>query len=175
MTDFASLIRTIPDFPKPGILFRDVTTLMRDAAGFAAAIEALAAAAPEQVDYVAGLEARGFIPGAALAVRLGAGFIPLRKAGKLPGGVLGVDYALEYGEARLELHIDAIPPGARVLLVDDLIATGGTALAGLKLIAAAGGHAVGVLALIDLPDLGGSARLRAQGLPVRALVEFPGH
>lgn len=173
-----ALIRTIPDYPKPGILFRDVTTLLADAEGFRQTVEALAAPyvarGAERIDRIAAIEARGFILGGALADRVGAGFVPVRKRGKLPHTTVGVDYTLEYGVDRLEVHADAILPGARILVVDDLIATGGTALAAVDLIEGLGGVVVGVAAIVDLPDLGGSGRLRALGHAVHALCAFEG-
>ena len=170
-----SLIRTIPDFPRPGIQFRDITTLLADPTGFARAIGDLAERyRGHEIDLVAGIEARGFIIGAALALALGKGFVPVRKAAKLPGTTLGLDYKLEYGSDRVEIHSDAVPPGARVLLVDDLVATGGTAEAASLLVAAAGGRVVECAFVIDLPDLGGRRRLEAQGLPVHALCAFEG-
>ena len=176
MSDLRDFIRTIPDFPKPGILFRDVTTLIGHPEGFRRAIEALATRhAESRLDVVAGVEARGFIVGAALAHRLGLGFVPLRKKGKLPGATIGRDYALEYGTDRIELHVGAIAKGARVLVVDDLLATGGTAEAAIALVAEAGGTVVEACFLVDLPDLGGSKRLRAAGHAVHALVDFAGH
>lgn len=169
-------IRTIPDFPKPGILFRDVTTLMGDAQAFSLATAELSGAwRNERVAKVAGLEARGFVFGAALAVALGAGFVPVRKKGKLPGEAHREEYALEYGTDVLELHVDAVKPGERVLLVDDLIATGGTAGAGLSLLRRVGAEVVGAAFVVDLPDLGGAAKLRASGLRVTSLVAFSGH
>ena len=174
--DVRLLIRTVPDFPKPGILFRDITTLLKDAAGFRTVVEELAAAyRNDRVDKVAGIESRGFIIGAALAYRMQAGFVPIRKAGKLPAENFGQDYELEYGADRLEVHRDAIEAGERVLLVDDLIATGGTAEAALRLIRIAGGTVAGCAFVIDLPDLGGRARLERAGYPVLALCQFPGH
>ena len=171
-----TLIRTIPDFPAPGIQFRDITTLIAHGEGFAATIDHLVERARRTgAAAVAGIEARGFIFGAAIAARLGLGFIPLRKAGKLPVVTIGIDYALEYGAARIELDPDAIVPGERVLLVDDLIATGGTALAGAELLRRAGGVVEHGLFVIDLPDLGGADALRAAGVTVDALVDFPGH
>jgi adenine phosphoribosyltransferase len=176
MSDLRDYIRTIPDFPKPGILFRDVTTLIGHPEGFRLAIEALAARhAQSQLDTIAGVEARGFIVGAALAHRLGLGCVPLRKKGKLPGATIGRDYALEYGTDRIELHVGAIAKGARVLVVDDLLATGGTAEAAIGLVSEAGGTVVEACFLIDLPDLGGSKRLRDAGHAVHALVDFSGH
>ena len=174
--DVRSLIRTVPDFPRPGILFRDITTLLKDTAGFRTVVEELAAAYRDDgVDKVAGIESRGFIIGAALAYRMQAGFVPIRKAGKLPAENFGQDYELEYGADRLEVHRDAIGAGERVLLVDDLIATGGTAEAALRLIRIAGGTVAGCAFVIDLPDLGGRARLERAGYPVLALCQFPGH
>lgn len=171
-----ALIRTIPDFPKPGIQFRDITTLLADAEGLRLVIESLAARFGDQrINVVAGIESRGFILGAPLAVALGTGFIPIRKAGKLPGRTIGIDYALEYGTDQLELHVDAVRSDARVLLVDDLIATGGTALAAAQLIKQAGGDLVGCAFVIDLPDLGGRARLHEAGFESVALCGFTGH
>jgi adenine phosphoribosyltransferase len=181
MRDFRSLVRTIPDFPKPGILFRDVTTLLGDREGFRAAIDTLAAryepggAHAGKVDAIAGVEARGFIVGAALAHRLSLGFVPLRKKGKLPGATIAQDYALEYGTDRIEVHVGAIAAGARVLVVDDLLATGGTAQAAIQLVQASGGRVVEACFLVDLPELGGGAKLRGQGHSVFALMEFEGH
>ncbi|HWW63915.1 MAG TPA: adenine phosphoribosyltransferase [Sphingomonadaceae bacterium] len=172
--DIAALIRTIPDFPKPGILFRDVTTLLLDGPGFALTVERLAALDMAPVDFIAAIEARGFIFGAAVAKALGLGLILIRKDGKLPGATIAVDYALEYGEDRITMHADALVPGARVLLIDDLIATGGTACAAVRLVRKAGGIVAGAAFVIDLPDLGGAARLREEGVPVTTLVEFEG-
>ena len=172
--DLKTLIRTIPDFPKPGIQFRDITTLLLDAAGFGAAIERLAFRIEEKPDLIAGIEARGFIVAAALAQRLGTGVLLIRKDGKLPGETIGEDYALEYGTDRLNMHVDACAPGARVWLADDLVATGGSALAAIRLIRRAGATLAGAAFLVDLPDLGGSERLRQEGFPVHALVDFEG-
>jgi len=172
--DIAALIRTIPDFPKPGILFRDITTLLLDGPGLAATIDRLAALHSGPVDLVAGIEARGFIFGAAVAQRLGVGLLLIRKDGKLPGRTVAVEYALEYGEDRIEMHEDAVLPGARVLLVDDLIATGGTAAAAARLVRKAGGVVVGASFVIDLRDLGGAQRLRGEDVPVGTLVAFEG-
>lgn len=173
MIDLRALVRTIPDFPKPGIAFRDISTLLSDGAGFAAAIAAMAnAAAPLSPDCVVAIDARGFLFGAPVAVALGLGLIPAHKKGKLPGVTLGVDYALEYGADRLELHVGAVLPGHRVLIVDDLIATGGTALACVQLLRQAGATVVGAVFPIDLPALGGSTRLRAENVPVESLMAF---
>jgi adenine phosphoribosyltransferase len=172
--DLAALIRTIPDFPKPGIQFRDITTLLLDAEGFQASIERLAASAPAEIDLVAGIEARGFIFSSAAATILGKGLVLIRKDGKLPGVTIGVDYALEYGTDRVVMHEDACVPGQKVLLVDDLIATGGTALAAVRLLRQAGAEVVGASFVIDLPDLGGAEKLRAAGVPVATLVSFVG-
>lgn len=169
-------IRTIPDFPHAGIMFRDVTTLFDDPDGFQLAIKQLVAPFLEQkIDKVAGLEARGFILGGAVAYHLGCGFVPIRKQGKLPGSVISQDYTLEYGQAVLELHEDAIEAGETVLVVDDLLATGGTAEAGVKLIERLGGDVTACAFVIDLPELGGSKKLQAMGLPLHSLCSFEGH
>jgi len=174
--DLKSLIRTIPDYPKPGILFRDITTLLGSADGFREAVQRLAAPYMDQrINAVAGIEARGFILGGAVADRLGTGFVPIRKKGKLPGRTIGQDYTLEYGVDVIEMHEDAIGTGERVLLIDDLIATGGTAEAAAKLIRKSGGDLVGAAFVIDLPDLGGVKRLNALGLKSHALIAFEGH
>jgi adenine phosphoribosyltransferase len=173
--DLKALIRTIPDYPKPGVMFRDITTLLKDPTGFGLTIGALAGRyRGRRVDKVAGIESRGFIVGAPLAHQLGAGFVPLRKRGKLPAETVGHDYALEYGVDRIEMHVDAISAGEQVLLVDDLIATGGTAQAALRLIEDAGAHVVECCFVIELPNLGGRERLERSGHPVFALVEFDG-
>ncbi|MHA3977957.1 adenine phosphoribosyltransferase [Halovulum sp. GXIMD14794] len=173
--DVKSYIRTIPDFPKPGIQFRDVTTLFSDPRGFRVAVDQLLHPyAGIRIDKVAGLEARGFILGGAVAHQLSVGFVPVRKKGKLPGATISQDYALEYGTATMELHDDAIQAGERVLIVDDLLATGGTAEAGVKLIEKLGGEVVSLAFIIDLPDLGGRARLEKLGLDVHALCAFEG-
>jgi len=170
-----SFIRTVPDFPKPGVMFRDVTGLLEDARGLRMAVDLIIHRYIDQsIDVVAGIEARGFIFGTAVAYELGLGFVPLRKAGKLPGEVIGVDYELEYGTDRLEMHASAIATGAEVLLIDDLIATGGTALAGIELIERAGGCVHETCFVIDLPDLGGARRLRERGCGVFSLCEFAG-
>ncbi len=176
MSDLKSLIRTIPDYPKPGIMFRDVTTLLGDAQGFKAAIAQLAE--PYRtlpVDAVAGIEARGFILGGAVADRLGCGFIPIRKKGKLPWKTIGQEYALEYGTDSIEIHLDAIKEGERILIVDDLIATGGTAIAAAKLIQQVKGTIVGAAFVIDLPELGGVAALQRAGIESHCLMAFEGH
>jgi adenine phosphoribosyltransferase len=179
MTDLQLIeaaIRTIPDYPKPGILFRDITTLLGNARAFAAAVEGLAARWREQKpDKIAGLEARGFILGGAVASVLSVGFVPIRKKGKLPHTTIRASYALEYGTDELELHVDAVQPGERVLVIDDLIATGGTVGAALELLGRVGATVVGASFVIDLPALGGAARLAKTGLPVHALVAFDGH
>jgi adenine phosphoribosyltransferase len=168
-------IRTIVDFPHEGIMFRDVTTLFADARGFRMAIDQLLHPyAGVRFDKVVGLEARGFILGGAIAHQLSVGFVPVRKKGKLPGAVISEDYTLEYGEAVVEIHDDAIQPGEKILLVDDLLATGGTAEAGLKLIERLGGEVIGCAFIIDLPDLGGRKKLEAMGMDVQALCAFEG-
>jgi adenine phosphoribosyltransferase len=174
--DLKSLVRTVPDFPKPGVQFRDITTLLKRGDAFRAVVERIADAYRDRpVDKVAGIESRGFIVGGAVSVALGAGFVAIRKRGKLPAENFGADYQLEYGADRLEVHRDGIVRGDRVLLVDDLIATGGTAEAALKLIAMGGGSVVGCAFVIELPDLGGRARLERMGHPVTALCAFAGH
>ncbi|MCA8883569.1 MAG: adenine phosphoribosyltransferase [Rhodobacteraceae bacterium] len=168
-------IRTIPDFPHEGIMFRDVTTLFAHPRGFRMAVDQLLAPyAGQRIDLVVGLEARGFILGGAVAHQLSAGFIPIRKKGKLPAATLSEDYTLEYGTATVEIHDDAIQPGQSVLIVDDLLATGGTAEAGIKLIERLGGKIVGCAFVVDLPDLGGRKRLEELGMPVHALCAFEG-
>jgi adenine phosphoribosyltransferase len=174
--DIKAAIRTIPDYPKPGILFRDITTLLGDARAFRATVDQLVQPfAGLKIDKVAGLEARGFILGGAVAHQLSVGFVPIRKKGKLPYRVIGQDYDLEYGTDRLEIHTDAIGAGDKVLLIDDLIATGGTALAGIALLEQTGANVVGCSFVIDLPDLGGADKLRAHGQVVTALVAVEGH
>jgi adenine phosphoribosyltransferase len=171
-----SLVRTIPDYPKPGIMFRDITTLLKDASGFKACVERLIEPyRAAGVEAVVAIEARGFILGGAVADRLGTGFVPLRKRGKLPAKTLGQEYDLEYGTDIIEVHQDAIREGERILIVDDLIATGGTAEAGAKLVRRVGGVVVGAAFIIDLPELGGAARLEAQGIPCHTLIAFEGH
>ncbi|MGV3622894.1 MAG: adenine phosphoribosyltransferase [Archangium sp.] len=176
MTDVKLLeraIRTIPDYPKKGILFRDITTLLGDAAAFREAVNGLVSDWRDaKVDKVAGLEARGFILGGAVAMALGVGFVPIRKKGKLPSQTVRVSYALEYGTDELEMHVDAVSSGERVLVIDDLIATGGTAGAAIELLRQRGANVVGAGFVIDLPDLGGAAKL---GVEVKSLVAFAGH
>jgi adenine phosphoribosyltransferase len=168
-------IRTIPDYPKPGIMFRDITTLLGDARAFRRAVdELLTPFAGAKVDKVAGIEARGFILGGAVAHQLSAGFVPIRKKGKLPHRTVSMEYALEYGADVIEMHVDALKAGERVLLVDDLIATGGTACAAVELLRRAEADVVGAAFVVDLPDLGGAARLRTAGVEVSALVAFEG-
>ncbi|MEO0905935.1 MAG: adenine phosphoribosyltransferase [Pseudomonadota bacterium] len=170
-----ALVRTVPDFPQAGIQFRDITTLIGDGEGLAASVAMLAERARDGgAQRIAGMEARGFIFGAAVAVALGIGFIPVRKPGKLPVDTIGVDYALEYGTDRLEVDPAAIAPGMRVAIVDDLIATGGTALATAELLRQAGARVDHALFVIDLPDLGGANGLRNAGIEVEALMEFEG-
>ncbi len=170
-----SRIRTIPDYPKKGILFRDITTLLKDPIGLRIAVDQLAARyADMKIDKVAAIESRGFIIGAPLAYLLGVGFVPIRKKGKLPAETVGKDYELEYGIDRVEIHIDAILPGEKVLLVDDLLATGGTAEAAADLIDQIGGEVVECAFVIDLPDIGGNARLQEKGYKVFAQCEFEG-
>ena len=174
--EIKALVRTVPDFPAPGILFRDITTLIAHGEGLSATLDHLADAAREcGANAIAGLEARGFIFGAMLAARLGLGFVPIRKAGKLPVPIIGVDYALEYGSARLELDPTLVDEGERVLLVDDLLATGGTALAGAELLRRAGGVVEHALFVVDLPELGGAGALRAAGIAPWSLMAFEGH
>ena len=173
--DLAALIRSIPDFPKPGIMFRDITTLLLDPKGLAMTVERMVAAVDGPVDLVAGIEARGFLFAAAMAVPLNAGVLLIRKDGKLPGATIAEDYALEYGTDRIAMHEDALVPGQRVLLVDDLIATGGTARAAIRLLKKAGASVTQAQFVVDLPDLGGADALRLDGIDVSALVAFGGH
>ncbi|MDP3658403.1 adenine phosphoribosyltransferase [Phenylobacterium sp.] len=174
--NLAEMIRTIPDYPKPGIMFRDITTLLGDARAFRRAVDELVQPfAGRKIDKVAGVEARGFILGGAVAHQLSVGFVPLRKKGKLPFTTIAAEYALEYGVDTIEMHADAITAGERVMLIDDLIATGGTALASLELLRRVGAEVVAAAFIVDLPDLGGAERLRAAGVPVSTLVAFEGH
>jgi adenine phosphoribosyltransferase len=173
--DLKALVRTIPDFPKPGIQFRDITTLLLDRVGLVRTVDALAATVDGRVDLVAAIESRGFAIGGALAVKLGAGMLLIRKDGKLPGATIAEDYALEYGTDRLAMHVDACAPGSRVIIVDDLLATGGTAIAAARLIQRAGGELVGARFIVDLPDLGGGVALAKAGIDARSLFAFGGH
>ena len=175
MDHLKRLIRTIPDYPKPGIMFRDVTTLFLDVEGLAQSIDALAAPyRNSNVRLVAGIEARGFILGGAVAVALGCGFVPIRKKGKLPGKTIEQSYTLEYGVDTVEMHDDAVAAGDRVLIIDDLIATGGTAEAAALLLRSAKADIVGAAFVIDLPDLGGAKKLSSAGIACHSLMEFEG-
>lgn len=170
-----SRIRTVPHYPKQGIQFRDITTLLKDPVGLRVTVDELVRRYQDvKIDKVAGIESRGFILGAPLAYALGKGFVPIRKKGKLPAETIGQDYQLEYGTDRIEIHIDAFNQGEKILLVDDLIATGGTAEAACKLIENMGGKIVECCFIIDLPDIGGRARLEKHGHKVFALCEFEG-
>ncbi|EXL04416.1 adenine phosphoribosyltransferase [Aquamicrobium defluvii] len=170
-----SAIRTIPDYPKPGVQFRDITTLLGNANAFATAVEGLAQPfIGTGIDKIAGIEARGFILGGAVAHRLCAGFVPIRKKGKLPHDIVRVAYSLEYGLDEMEMHRDGVKPGEKVILIDDLIATGGTAEAAVKLLGQIGADIVAACFVIDLPDLGGRSKLEALGVPVRTLIAFEG-
>jgi adenine phosphoribosyltransferase len=174
--DLRAAIRTIPDHPKPGILFRDITTLLGDARAFRRAVDELVHPfAGTKIDKVAGIEARGFILGGAIAHQLSAGFVPIRKKGKLPHAKVSIGYSLEYGIDEMEMHADAVTPGERVVLVDDLVATGGTAEAAVKLLQQLGARIVVACFVIDLPDLGGAKKIEALGVPVRSLIAFEGH
>lgn len=175
-TELADAIRSIPDYPKPGIIFRDITTLLSNPSAYSKAVELLTQPLRDlKIDKIVGLEARGFIFGGAVAQQLSIGFVPVRKKGKLPREVVSVSYALEYGEDVMEMHVDAVEKGERVIVIDDLIATGGTAEASIKLLQRQGAEVVGASFVIDLPDLGGKEKLVALGADVRTLVEFPGH
>jgi adenine phosphoribosyltransferase len=170
------LIRTIPDYPKPGIQFRDITTLISDPQGFALTIDLLRdAVAGHGVTLIAGIEARGFIFGAALAKAMGLGFLPVRKKDKLPGRTIGINYALEYGQDRIEIHADAVGAGDRIALIDDLIATGGTAIAATRLLRGTGAQVPVAAFVVDLPALGGAALLEKEGIGVASLIAFDGH
>jgi len=176
MLDLKSLIRTIPDYPKPGILFRDITTLIEHPQGFRESVERLAEAHRGLgITHVAGIEARGFIFGAGVAIALGVGFVPIRKRGKLPGATIGQNYTLEYGVDTIEIHADVLSNVHKVLLVDDLIATGGTAVAAVNLLRRTGAIVANAGFVIDLFDLGGAEKLRALDVTVESLVPFPGH
>ena len=171
-------IRTVPDWPAPGVQFRDITPLLQDAKVFRVLIDAFVhryMSAPMRPDVVAGLDARGFILGAVIAYELNVGFVPIRKKGKLPFTTVEETYELEYGSATVELHTDAVKPGDRVLLIDDLIATGGTMMAGMKLLEKLGAKVIEGAAIVDLPELGGSDKLRGAGLPLFTLLDFAGH
>jgi adenine phosphoribosyltransferase len=174
--DLKDAIRTIPDYPKPGIMFRDITTLLGNARAFRRAVDELVQPwAGMKIDKVAGIEARGFILGGAVAHQVSAGFVPIRKKGKLPHKRVSIAYSLEYGLDEMEMHEDAAEKGDRVILVDDLIATGGTAEGAVKLLRQLGAQVLAACFIIDLPDLGGAARLRKLDVPVRTLVSFEGH
>jgi adenine phosphoribosyltransferase len=174
--DLRSSIRTIPDYPKPGIMFRDITTLLGDARAFRRAVDELVQPwAGRKIDKVAGMEARGFILGGAVAHQVSAGFIPIRKKGKLPHKRVSIAYSLEYGLDEMEMHEDAVEKGEKVILVDDLIATGGTAEGAVKLLKQQGADVLAACFIIDLPELGGADKIRKLGVPVRTLVAFDGH
>jgi adenine phosphoribosyltransferase len=174
--DLEKAIRTIPNYPREGILFRDITTLLGDARAFRRTVDELVHPwAGSKIDKVAGIEARGFIIGGAVAHQLSAGFVPIRKRGKLPHETVRIAYSLEYGLDEMEMHRDAVRPGEKAILVDDLIATGGTAEGAVQLLKELGAEVVAAVFVIDLPDLGGSKKIESLGVPVRTLVEFPGH
>jgi adenine phosphoribosyltransferase len=174
--DLRAAIRSIPDYPKPGIVFRDITTLVGDARAFRRAVDEMVQPwAGMKIDKVAGIEARGFILGGAVAHQVSAGFVPIRKKGKLPHKSVRIAYSLEYGLDEMEMHEDAVAKGERVILVDDLIATGGTAEAAVKLLRQIGANILAACFIVDLPDLGGAAKLRKMDVPVRTLVSFEGH
>jgi adenine phosphoribosyltransferase len=174
--DLRAAIRTIRDYPKPGIQFRDITTLLGNARAFRRTVDELVNPwAGSKIDKVAGIEARGFIIGGAVAHQVSAGFVPIRKKGKLPYETVRVAYSLEYGIDEMEMHKDAVSKGERVILVDDLIATGGTAEGAVKLLRNMGAEVLAACFIVDLPELGGAAKLRALGVPVRTLVSFEGH
>jgi adenine phosphoribosyltransferase len=175
-TDLRAAIRSIPDYPKPGIVFRDITTLLGDARAFRRTVDEMVQPwAGMKIDKVAGIEARGFILGGAVAHQVSAGFVPIRKKGKLPHTTVRIAYSLEYGIDEMEMHEDAVSKGERVILVDDLIATGGTAEGAVKLLRRLGAEVLAACFVIDLPDLGGAARLRKLDVPVRTLISFEGH
>ncbi len=174
--DLKAAIRTIPDYPKPGFMFRDITTLLGSARAFRRAVDELVQPwAGSKIDKIAGIEARGFIIGGAIAHQLSAGFVPIRKKGKLPHKAVSVAYSLEYGIDEMEMHEDAVAKGERVILVDDLIATGGTAEGAVKLLRQMGADVVSAVFMVDLPELGGADKLRALGVNVRTLMSFDGH
>ena len=174
--DLRTAIRTIPDYPKPGIMFRDITTLLGNARAFRRAVDELVQPwAGSKIDKVAGIEARGFIIGGAVAHQVSAGFVPIRKKGKLPHKRVSIAYSLEYGLDEMEMHEDAVGKGERVVLVDDLIATGGTAEAAVKLLHKLGAEVLAACVIVDLPDLGGADMLRKLNVPVRTLIAFEGH
>ncbi len=174
--DLKAAIRTIPDYPKPGIMFRDITTLLGNARAFRRAVDELVQPwAGMKIDKVAGMEARGFILGGAVAHQVSAGFIPIRKKGKLPHKRVSIAYSLEYGLDEMEMHEDAVSPGERVILVDDLIATGGTAEGAVKLLRQMGAEVLAACFVIDLPELGGADKIRKLDVPVRTLLSFEGH
>jgi adenine phosphoribosyltransferase len=176
MDHLKASIRSIPDYPKPGIIFRDITTLLGDPRAFRRAIDELVQPwAGTKIDKVAGIEARGFILGGAVAHQLSAGFVPIRKKGKLPHATVRIAYSLEYGLDEMEMHLDAVTPGERVILVDDLIATGGTAAGAVQLLKQLGAEVAAACFVIDLPDLGGAQKIRDLGVPVRTLIAFEGH
>ncbi|HEY5226849.1 MAG TPA: adenine phosphoribosyltransferase [Methylovirgula sp.] len=175
-SDLKNAIRTIPDYPKPGIMFRDITTLLGNASAFRRAVDELVQPwAGTKVDKVAGIEARGFILGGAVAHQLSIGFIPIRKKGKLPHKVVTIAYSLEYGVDEMEMHEDALIAGEKVILVDDLIATGGTAEGAVKLLQKLGAEVVAACFVINLPELGGAKKIEALGVPVHTLIAFEGH
>ncbi|MDL2397342.1 adenine phosphoribosyltransferase [Rhizobium mayense] len=175
-SELAASIRSIPDYPKPGIIFRDITTMLGNAKAFRRAVDALVQPyAGTKIDKVAGMEARGFILGGAVAHQLSSGFVPIRKKGKLPHDIVRIAYSLEYGVDEMEMHRDAVNPGEKVILVDDLIATGGTAVGATQLLRQIGAEIVAACFVIDLPDLGGRKKLEALDVPVHTLVEFSGH
>jgi adenine phosphoribosyltransferase len=175
-SELRASIRSIPDYPKPGVVFRDITTLLGNARAFRRAVDELVQPwAGMKIDKVAGIEARGFILGGAVAHQVSAGFVPIRKKGKLPSKRVSVAYALEYGEDTIEMHADALVAGERVVLVDDLIATGGTAQAAVKLLRQLKAEVLAACFVIDLPDLGGAEKLRKLGVPVQTLISFEGH
>ena len=176
MNDLRSAIRTISDYPKPGIQFRDISTLLGNPRAFRRAVDELVQPyAGSRIEKVTGIEARGFILGGAIAHQLSCGFVPIRKKGKLPHQTVSISYALEYGTDEMEIHVDAVTKGEKVILVDDLIATGGTATAAVQLLQKLGAEVVAACFVIDLPDLGGARKIEALGVPVRTLVPFSGH